>query len=131
MVRSYAPQQIFVAGEVVKPGVVAYRKNLTALQAIIEAGGGKPSAAMISVLVLRRAPNSQPQVIRRDLSADQAGSGANDLAPAPADIVVVPKTGIASIGEFMDQLFGMLPLRNSSFGFVYNLTPKTGIVTTP
>jgi len=86
---------------------------------------------MTSVLVLRRAPDNQPQVIRRDLSADQAGSGTNDLAPVPAVIVVVPKTGIASIGEFMDQLFGMLPLRNSSFGFVYNLTPKTEIVTTP
>src|SRR5262249_36389530 len=38
-VRSYAPRQVYVAGEVRNPGFVLYRPPLTAVQAIISSGG--------------------------------------------------------------------------------------------
>lgn len=129
IVRSFSPPQVFVGGEVVRPGVLAYRNNMTILSSIIESGGTKPTAQITTILVLRRTGPEQAVVIRRDLRADQAGSGTNDIYLEPFDIVMVPKTPIAQIGEFMEQLFSILPpLKNSAFGFVYQLNRTEGTV---
>ncbi len=122
LVRSYAPPQVFVGGEVARPGVLAFRGRLSVLSAIIESGGLKPTAQASTVMVLRRTGPAQAVVIRRDLQPDQTGTGTNDVYLEPFDIVLVPKTPVAEVGEFMEQLFGMLPpLKNSSFGFVYQI----------
>ena len=122
IVRSFSPPQLFVGGEVARPGVLAYRSNMTLLSSIIESGGTKPGAQIATVLVLRRTGPAQAVVVRRDLRPDQQGSDTNDIYLEPFDIVFVPKTPIAQVGEFMEQLFGILPpLKNSSFGFVYQL----------
>lgn len=130
IVRSFSPPQVFIGGEVTRPGVVAYRNNMTILSSIIESGGTKPSAQVTTVLVLRRTGPGEAIVIRRDLRPDQTGSGTNDIYLEPFDIVFVPKTPIAKIGEVMEQLFGILPpLKNSSFGFVYQINKVPGTST--
>ncbi len=122
IVRSFAPPQVFVGGEVGRPGVLTYRGNMSLLSSIIESGGTKPGAQTATVLVLRRTGPAEAAVIRRDLRPDQWGRGTNDIYLEPFDIVFVPKTPIAQVGEFMEQLFGILPpLKNSSFGFVYQI----------
>jgi polysaccharide export outer membrane protein len=122
LVRSYSPPQVFVGGEVARPGVLAFRGRLSVLSAIIESGGLKPTAQTSTVMVLRRTGPAQAVVIRRDLRPDQTGTGTNDIYLEPFDIVLVPKTPVAEVGEFMEQLFGMLPpLKNSSFGFIYQI----------
>ena len=127
IVRSFAPPQVFVGGEIARPGVLAYRGNMSALSSIIESGGTKPGAQIATVLVLRRTGPAQAVVFRRDLRPDQEGAGTNDIYLEPFDIVFVPKTPIAQVGEFMEQLFGILPpLKNSAFGFVYQLNNPAG-----
>jgi len=122
IVRSFSPLQVFVGGEVARPGVLGYRGNMSVLSSIIEAGGTKPGAQIATVLVLRRTGPAQAVVLRRDLRPDQRGAGTNDIYLEPFDIVFVPKTPISQVGEFMEQLFGILPpLKNSSLGFVYQL----------
>ena len=127
IVRSFAPPQVFVGGEVTRPGVLAYRGNMSVLSSIVEAGGTKPGAQTATVLVLRRTGPGEAVVIRRDLRPDQYGRGTNDIFLEPFDIVLVPKTPIAQIAEFMEQLFSILPpLKNSAFGFVYQLNEFNG-----
>ncbi len=125
--RSAQPLQVFVGGEVARPGVIAYRRDLTLLQAIYEAGGNRPTAAMGSVLVLRKSDGSLPLSIRRDLRADLNSSGTNDILLAPSDVVVLLKTASASLAQSLEQsLFNILPpLKNSAFSFIYNTTPNT------
>ena len=66
-------------------------------------------------------------LIRRDLRSDQEGGKTNDIYLEPFDIVFVPKTPLATVGEFMEQLLGVLPpLKNSAFGFVYQLNNVSG-----
>jgi protein involved in polysaccharide export with SLBB domain len=126
-VRTRAAMQVFVGGEVAKPGVLAYRTPLTVMGALIEAGGVKPTGEMRSVLVLRKQGTSRPQMIRIDLQKDLSEGTTNDFPLLANDVVVVPKTQIASVVEFLDQyLYQVLPpLRNSSFAFIYNLRERT------
>ena len=132
ILRSFAAPQVFVGGEVTRPGVLAYRGRLSALSAIVESGGTKPGAQVASVLVLRRTGPEQAVIIRRDLRPDQNGEGTNDILLEPFDIVVVPKTAISQVGEFMEQLFGMLPpLKNSAFGFAYQLNSTNSKIVLP
>jgi polysaccharide export outer membrane protein len=129
VVRTAAPPQIFVGGEVQRPGAFAYRNGVTALQAIVEAGGQRPTAELRNVMVLRKAQTGEPVLIRRDLLADLKDPGAtNDIFLQPSDVLLLPKTGIAEVAEALDQyVFQILPpIRNSSFAFIYNLRDSNG-----
>lgn len=123
IVRSFTMPQVFVGGEVVRPGVLAHRRNLTLLQAVIEAGGHKPTGELRSVLVLRRTDAAQPLVIRRDISADLEQNQTNDIFLEPYDMIVVPKTAVATLAENLEQyVFNILPfVKNSAFSFIYQV----------
>ena len=130
IVRSVAPTQIYVGGEVLRPGVIAYQPPVTLLQAIIQAGGYRPSAEMRSVVVLRKAANGKPLLIRRNLRSDLDGGETNDIYLAAYDVVIVPKTPVAATAEAIDQYVWqvMPPLKNTSLGFIYQL--NTNFTTT-
>lgn len=123
MVRSFALPQVFVGGEVARPGVMNHRRALTLMQAIIEAGGHKPSGELRSVLVLRKSSAEQPLVIRRNLRADLETPQTNDIVLEPYDVVVIPKTAAATLAEVLEQnVFNILPfVKNSAFSFLYQV----------
>ncbi len=133
IVRSYAIAQVFVGGEVVRPGVMNYRRSLTLMQAIVEAGGNKASAEMRSVLVLRKSNAAQPLAIRRNLRADLEADETNDIALEPFDVVILPKTAAATVAELLEQVvFNILPpLKNSAFSFLYHVNQTETKVVVP
>lgn len=122
-VKTYAVRSVFVAGEVRAPGFVALQQPLSALQAIISAGGSTRSAKLNRVLVLRKAGVPAPQVIELDLAAYVAGKQPTDIALRPFDIVIVPKTAIARLNETLDQyLYQLIPAtRNVNFTYFYDI----------
>lgn len=129
VVKQSAPEQVFVGGEVQRPGVLAFRPGLTLQQAVVEAGGRLPSAELRAVTVLRKGrPGAEPLVIRRDLTALKGGQAtAQDIVLEASDIVLLPQSGVASLSENLDQyLFKIIPFaRNSSFGFSYALNRRS------
>lgn len=131
MLRSYVPPQIFIGGEVLRPGVMPYTRSLTALQAIMAAGGQRPTGEMRNVTILRKTV-AEPLLITRDLLADMKEGRTNDIYLQPSDVVIVPKTGIAEVAAFLDQyLYQILPpLRNSSFAFIYDIRRNSNTTTT-
>lgn len=122
-VKSHSLLQVYVGGEVARPGVFNYRSPLTALQLIIEAGGQRPTGEMRSVIIIRKAAGEEPLLLRRDLQADRVSGDTSDIYLRPYDVVIVPKTGIAKTAELIDQYVWQVlpPLRNTSFGFIYSL----------
>lgn len=134
IVRSYQAPQVFVAGEVGKPGVIAFRPGLTLLQALAEAGGALVTGDSSHIAVLRRGPGApgQPdavQVLRLDLPRDFARQPDRDVALQPFDVVVLPKSDLALAGDRIQQVLGLLPpLKNSSFGFVYDLSSSSSLI---
>ncbi len=113
-------QRIFVGGEVARPGVQNLAGPLTALQAVMAAEGLKDTAQAADITVLRQGPGGQRMTIKLDLQAVMEGrEGAQDLALAPYDVVLVPRSGIANMGLWVDQwVRRVLPI---SLGFSYTI----------
>lgn len=105
----YAPRSIYVGGEVGRPGPVAYRRGLTPLQAIAQAGGMRETA-LAKTVVLVRPTGANGQTLSRtlDLEAAMKDGVREPLFLAPYDVVFVPRTGIAEANIWMDQHFTQL-----------------------
>ncbi len=112
--------RIFVGGEVNRPGVIRPAETVTALQAVLEAGGARPTGELASVVVLRNQGTSEPQFIVLNLEERLAtGAPGKDIALQPLDIVFVPKSRIASIDQFVDQYIRQLIPVQLNFGLSY------------
>jgi protein involved in polysaccharide export with SLBB domain len=99
-----AGQFVFVGGEVSRPSPVPYEGHLTVLQAIAAAGGKTDKSDLSRVVVLRRGPLDQTEWMQTDLVSPLEGKDLkNDVVLKAGDIVVVPMSGIAKVGLFVQQ----------------------------
>jgi protein involved in polysaccharide export with SLBB domain len=104
--RTVAEIKVYVGGEVNTPGIQVYRGGLSALQAILAAGGFKNTASLKSVILIRKGQNGRPVGSRLDLSRVlKHAEFDRDVALAPSDIVFVPRSGIANVNLFVEQWF--------------------------
>jgi polysaccharide export outer membrane protein len=104
LVREYSGLKVYVGGEVVRPGFVSLKGNLSILQSIFAAQGFKETAKPENVILIRKGPENRPLAMAIDLGPVISGEQMeNDIYLMPADIVYVPKTWIAKAGKFVDQ----------------------------
>jgi polysaccharide export outer membrane protein len=121
MVRQSKGRLIYVGGEVRNPQAVALTFPLTLLQAVIRCGDISSMAHGSNVLILRPASGgSPPQALVVDLSAIRAGK-APDVPLEPYDVVHVPKTVIAHVGDFIDAYINRILPKGVSFPFTYEI----------
>lgn len=131
IVKSFTGQRVYVGGEVGTPGltlgVVPLVPGMTALQAVINAGGFRETARPGAVIVIRKGPDNRPVPIRVDLDPSLDGDSAEgDIRLEPSDIVYVPKTWIAKANQFVNQYVERLLLYRGAtlgLGFSYELNP--------
>ena len=123
IVRSFTGQRVYVGGEVNRPGLVSLTANMSALQAVINAGGLKETAELENAIVIRKGKDSKPTPMRVDLTkAIYEGSAHNHFKLKPYDIVYVPKTFIAKANKFVNQYIERLILfKGVNFGFTYEV----------
>jgi len=127
ILRKSAGLRVFVGGEVNAPGMVPHDGHLTLSRAILQAGGPKNTAEVGSVVVLRDPGDAKepPRFATVDLNR-LIREGADPVLQ-PYDVVVVPKSTIAKLNQFIDQyLVKMVPITFTA-GFSYTL----GTVRTP
>ena len=106
VVTAYGDHVVYVMGEVPVPAEHAYRKGMSALQAVAMAGGFETSAQRRSVVVFRRVGPDVAEFYQIDLGSPLEGENfANDMLLRPYDIVYVPKTFIANVNVFVDHWF--------------------------
>jgi protein involved in polysaccharide export with SLBB domain len=122
-VRKFGSYQVYVLGEVNKPGGYPVERNMTIIQVLAVAGGVPFSGALGSVMVLRQGRNEEIQAVKVDVNYYLAGGrlrlttlerevdvSVNDFFIKPLDIVYVPRTPIASIVQFLEEIYrGVLP----------------------
>jgi polysaccharide export outer membrane protein len=124
-VRNFAPNRVYVAGEVANPGeFITIGPNLTLAQAIARAGGTKLSASRANIFIIRRGPGDVPEIFGTSyLDAITAHDASADVRLAPYDIVYVPRTGVAEVYSYFNQYVQQfVPL---NWGFNYNINPIT------
>jgi protein involved in polysaccharide export with SLBB domain len=103
-VAEYSGLQVYVSGEVNRPGIQEYRGGLTLVQAISDAGGFNRRARREEVLLIRPGPENEPvgtiidvkQILRK-------GMVSNDVPLAPLDIVYVHHKKIVNVNIFVEQ----------------------------
>ncbi len=109
------PLKVFVGGEVDKAGVYDMPGPIDALQAVIQAGGFKASAATRNVVIIRRGPDGRAMMRTVNLARGLADPAHTNVAPLRRfDIVYVPRSGVSAAGVFVQQyLRDLLPLQFS------------------
>jgi protein involved in polysaccharide export with SLBB domain len=118
IVKSFTGQQVYVAGEVERQGIIDLTTNMTALQAVIKAGGFKETAKPESVIVIRRGIDNQPIPYQLNLKTTDNQTLAFQLQSY--DIVYVPKTWIAEANKFVHEYIEQLLLFK---GFYFSWSP--------
>ncbi|MCB9515077.1 MAG: polysaccharide biosynthesis/export family protein [Candidatus Krumholzibacteriia bacterium] len=99
-------QHVFVLGEVRTPQL-AKSEPLTLAGAIAACGGLTPDGQKKQVIVIRRVPGQDPVVF--DINFSKLLKGESLLPDIPLqryDIVVVPKSRVANLRDFVDAAFG-------------------------
>lgn len=112
-ISRFSEKQVYVGGEVGKPGTVIYRKDLTPLQAIIASGGFRDTARLDSVILVRKGGSANDFISRKLDLKEVIGSGAQEpVYLAPHDVIFVPRTPIAEadlwIRQHITELFPLI-----------------------
>lgn len=104
IVRGFGSQRVFVDGEVGKPGMIPILGEMTALQAISQAGGMKATAREAEVIIIRRGAPNKPVAFAVNLKKAREGTDlAQDISLAPFDIIYVPRSRVANVNVWIDQ----------------------------
>ncbi len=103
ILKEFQKPYFVVAGEVSAPGKIEMRERVTAIQAIMLAGGLKEGAKASQVVVFRKLNNSDlAEVKLLNLKSIRRTSDLeHDLTLQPGDMVFVPRDKITKIERFM------------------------------
>lgn len=110
-----SPNQIvYVGGEVKTPGIYQVQPGKTALQTIYEAGGPTNEAARQRAFLIRDQGTPEPLYVALDLATLHTG-----FELQPKDVLVVPKSGISTANQFVDQYINKLIPFTKTLGVSY------------
>ena len=107
-VREFGTPEVYVLGEVARPGAVPFRGQLTALQAVSLAGGPGREAKMASVLIIRQ-DKGELVAARWDLKELMKGDiGRGDPLVQPFDIIYIPRTFVYKVSDFLNTYMSII-----------------------
>jgi polysaccharide export outer membrane protein len=102
VLKEFQKPYFVVAGEVAQPGKIEMREKVTALQAIMLAGGMKESAKSSQVVVFRKINSDTAEVKVLNLKQiRQTSDLENDLTLQAGDMVYVPRDKLSKVERFM------------------------------
>lgn len=116
-VRTAGPLNVWVDGEVRTPGVYVMPGDISAHQAVIQAGGLLPSARPMEAALIRRGPGGSRMLKVIDVRAIRGQSD----ALRRGDIVFVPRSTLGELAAFFTQFKAALPI-----GFSYSINGANG-----
>ncbi|MEP6706024.1 MAG: polysaccharide biosynthesis/export family protein [Pyrinomonadaceae bacterium] len=102
ILKEFQKPYFVVAGEVVQPGKIEMRERVTAIQAIMLAGGMKESARSSQILLFRKINSDTAEVKVLNLKRIKRTSDLeNDLTLQAGDMLLVPRDRISKIERFI------------------------------
>ncbi len=120
-----APSYVYVIGEVATPGQYQLQQPTTAIQALTLAGRWTNGANLKEIVVLRRTDDWRLMATKLDLRGALLGERpcpADEIWLRDSDIVIVPKSPIMLIDDFINLVFtrgiyGVVPFQGMSVSF--------------
>lgn len=120
IVRSFYARRVYVGGAVKNPGVIEMPSRLTALEAIMQAGGFNSEEAHIENVVVVRDGKREREDFLLDFSDSPALAESVEFELEPRDIVYVPRTKIVRVNQWVKQhIYNFLP-PFTTFGLGYS-----------
>ena len=110
---SLVQERVFVGGAVLAPGQMSLVGQMTALHAILRAGGFDMRSASVKNVVIIRHKDGLRYGGALDLSGALEGEEAKPFYLEPYDIVWVPRTTIFKVNQWIDQ-------------YINKIVPQTG-----
>jgi polysaccharide export outer membrane protein len=102
VLKEFQKPYVVVAGEVAQPGKLEMREQLTALQAVLLAGGFKDSAKSSQILVFRKLNADTAEVRSLNFKTiNRTSDLENDLTLQPGDMILVPRNRISKIERYV------------------------------
>src|SRR5882672_7990642 len=102
LLKEFQKPYFVVAGEVAQPGKIEMRERVTAIQAIMLAGGMKEGARSSQVIVFRKINSDMAEVKVLNLKRIKRTSDLeNDLTLQAGDMLLVPRDTISKIERFI------------------------------
>lgn len=102
VLKEFQKPYFVIAGEVALPGKIEMRERVTALQAIMLAGGMKEGARSSQVVVFRGINSDWAEVKLLNLkNIRRTADLENDMTLQPGDMVWVPRDKISKLERFM------------------------------
>ena len=126
--RSFGNLQVFIGGEVQRPGYLELTGgNRSLLQVIMAGGGFMNSAREREVVVIRTLPNGANQIFTADIRKVLTGEDlSQNVQVRPLDVVYVPKSDVASLDTWVDQYIRQaLPFSTSASFTLTNQSNST------
>ncbi len=122
IVRTLYDRKVYVGGAVNQPGLIDMPGHLTALEAIMQAGGfDLISAKLSNVILIRYNDGNKPIAIKLDMEGAIDGEQYQPIYLEPKDIVYVPRTTIVEVGQWVNQhIYELLPIGRLGFGYTLN-----------
>jgi protein involved in polysaccharide export with SLBB domain len=126
VVAGLESHRVYVGGEVRAPGVVPITGRMTALQAVMQAGGfTKESAKMREVVVIRQEAGGQHATVL-DLSEPMKVAQSDPFYLQPHDVVFVPRTTIDRVDQWVEQYINKIVPRNLHYTFSETVDDTSG-----
>jgi len=102
VLKEFQKPYVVVSGEVAQPGKFELRETLTAIQAVLLAGGFKDSAKSSQIIVFRKLNAETAEVKTLNFkSLRRTGDLENDLTLEPGDMILVPRNRISKIERYV------------------------------
>ena len=103
VLKEFQHPYVVVGGEVQTPGKIDLRQDMTAMQAVLLAGGFKPTARDSRIVVFRHIDSNMGEVKILNLhKIDSAKDLERDMALQAGDMILVPQNRVATFSRYMD-----------------------------
>lgn len=122
LVVSLSARRVYVGGEVQKPGAIDVQGRVTALDAIMQAGGFLTQTAALNNVIIIRHEGDERYGCSIDVSNTFKGKSEKQFYLKPNDIVYVPRTTIVKVNAWVDQYIEQII---PQVGFLYTSQHRT------
>jgi protein involved in polysaccharide export with SLBB domain len=122
-IPSLVDQVVYVFGEVTRPGIIAYNKGMTLIDAILKAGNVQNSAQLSSVYFFEDGHENAPKKLDiSDLIKKTPLKSGMNPELKPGDIIFISKNSLTGVLEVMSTVGTFMQFINTSFTMYGNIS---------
>jgi polysaccharide export outer membrane protein len=128
-VNARGERNVYVLGEVGRPGRYDFRTGERVLHALADAGGMTSKARETSIGLLRREADGKDHVYRLDFSHFHTMVAPKDIYLQPGDVVFVPKSRFNTVTDFATSLLDVVGRSALTALYIDDLARRTSNLT--